>query len=181
MKTMMTLIALVLTILPGMYALADWSVVTQTDDMTGVSTQIAISDSTKSVSPMGFPYQDTTAFVAVRCNLNNKGERFYWPFIIFSSSPNGAGDNIGSGESEIPIATRWDDGEVDRSGTWLMRWGANSMMPYNIAPSKFAHKLMQHDTLRIGIQWYGNGTPVFAIDLTGSSAAIGSVSCPKLR
>ena len=78
------------------YAHAQWRTSISRDEMTGEKSCHAQSAVTGPTSPMGFPYNDLTAWLGI----GHKGTK-EWAYIGFTQAPNLADGDVGDGYSDL--------------------------------------------------------------------------------
>lgn len=141
-----------------------WKVRVSEDEMSGDKTVYAISPSTTSIKRMSFPYTGTQAWLGYGCSSDSE-----WLYVGFSEAPNLTNTEAKTGGySTFSNRVRWDS-ELDRE-SFSQEWG-----------DKFIHfedkvnsirKVMSSETVRLELNWHGNGQVHFDFTLDGSKASI---------
>lgn len=140
-----------------------WRTSVNTDEMTGKVQAFAISPRVSATEPMGWPYNDTRAWLGVGCNDSDE-----WAYFGFTDGPNITDDKTESGYSVINTRVRWD--QSIENTQLLQEWGASSIHFKNAAEG--IQKIVGRNSVLLELNWYGEGRVYFEFSLKGSSAAV---------
>ena len=140
-----------------------WTSSSGTDEMTGELRGFAFSPSVGPTRSMAFPYGDTRSHLAVGCNSSSQ-----WSYFHFSESPNLTGGSNHDGYEVFKARIRWDSTVTDVE--LIQEWGANTLH-FRDESSAIA-SIKAGRSVRLELDWYGQGKVYFEYSLDGSSAAI---------
>jgi len=132
--------------------------------MTGATSYHAHSAQTPATEPMGFPYQNTRAWLGYGCSGFSE-----WAYIGFSESPNLGGTTIADGHERIRTRIRWDE-DAPETVDLRQDWGASFIrFAYGV---QTVERMTSAGSVLLELNWYGSGGTYFRFSLSGSSAAI---------
>ncbi|MEM9402833.1 MAG: hypothetical protein AAGA44_10125 [Pseudomonadota bacterium] len=142
-----------------------WRHRSSTDEMTGEVSHYATSPDAMPARQMSFPYANMRSWVAFGCKKGSE-----WAYFGFTTSPNITGDETRRGYNEIDTRIRWDSTVSET--TLVQEWGSKFLHFSNTEKSSAAAKLAGANSVRLELNWYGQGKVHFDYTLKGSSAAI---------
>lgn len=157
--------------------MASWVVKSDTDRLSGVVEEYAVSDHVAPMDGMEFPYQDVESWLAVSCNTGKEKTAY----IGFSESPNIINAATKDGYNVIKTRIRWDgviEGGDIRVTVLTQEWGSRFLFfgPDKDAPAEML--ISEEDSMTLELNWFGNGKVYFKYSLAGSTQAMNQV-CPK--
>ncbi len=142
-----------------------WRYFSQTDEMTGEVSHFAMSPDAKPARQMSFPYSGVKSWVAFGCNSSSE-----WAYFGFTDSPNITGDQTRDGYNEIETRIRWDSAVSETK--LIQEWGSDAVHFSRAEKAEAAGRLASSNSVRLELNWYGQGRVHFDYTLKGSSAAI---------
>lgn len=142
-----------------------WRSFTSVDEMTGEVSSYAVSESVYPNKIMDSPYGNVTSWLAMGCK-----NRKVWAYIGFSEILNLTNGKISYGGSgkDIPVRIRWDD-DVESIELWQ---SFNSTTLFFSNDEQVVRRMKSASSMKLELQWYGNGAVYFQYPLKGSSKAI---------
>lgn len=143
-----------------------WNTHNSVDEMTGESSNFAISPAVTSTTQMSFPYGGTEGRLVVACN-----EQQEFTYLMFTQSPNLLNTDTQDGYDRISTRIRWDD-EVENI-TMTQEWGSSAL--HFRHASNVISKIMSSNKVLLELNWYGNGRTYFEFSLNGSADAISKI------
>lgn len=146
---------------------AAWNVSGSTDPMTNEKAYYATSDSTSSLRPMGFPYEDTKSWVGVGCD----GTGSKWVYFGFTNKPNMTDDDTKDGYSVAHRRIKWDDRLTSIRMT--QSWGSDFI---HASDDKLTIiNLKKHSSVTLDMSgWHSAEGAYFTYGLAGATKAINS-------
>lgn len=153
-----------LSVLP---AVAQWTTTSTTDEMTGATRHIAMSDPTEPTREMDFPYQDLEGRIVVACEGGAEMAILY-----FTKRPNLTDTDYGaSGGPAVDTRVKFDDKIKDLR----VRHESGRQSLTIAGDTFFIRDVMESSTALVELPWYGHGDVYFRFSLTGSVEAIQSI------
>jgi|SRR5690625_419257 len=154
-------------VLSSMPAHAAWTAHKFKDDFTGAVVWNAMGDEVSPESPLDFPYRGTAAHIVIG---KQNGELF--AAIVFNGSINIVGGSYGVYTGAVAYKV---DAIIDGDRETITMYQTNSendtlRIRY---VDWFINKVRNNDTIKIRLQWYGNGGVVFLFHTDGAKKAIG--------
>lgn len=171
--------------------LPSWSSFTSSDEMTKEFHAFATSPRIGPTKPMGFPYGDVVAWLAVGCDTKSE-----WAYLGFTDAPNLNDTDTEDGYNVINTRVRWD--ESVESTRLTQKWGAKFLHFSNAR--QIISKIENGNAALLELNWHGEGFQVrdasaarlvrlgvhprqtyFEFPLRGSSAALANMraSCKQ--
>ena len=155
-----------------------WQVETDVDRMTGEHRRYALSDLVKAEALLIWPYAGIRSWVQVDCDGKYEGAS-----IGFLEPPNLV-DEVRKidGWDDYDILVQWDDDpKTTEAQRMRQRWGGHYL--HVLKDDEFIKKLQARRSLRVALNWYGQGRVTFSYALTGSNAAISQAvaSCREVK
>ncbi|TLM63963.1 MAG: zinc ribbon domain-containing protein [Deltaproteobacteria bacterium] len=140
-----------------------WETFSSKDEMTGKRSSYATSPTITPKNPMAFPYQDTTAWLAVGCNKGSE-----WAYIGFSKAPNLNDTETGDGYNVIKTRFKWNN--TVETAEFIQKWGGESIHFEN---AKYAITHIASSSVAVlELDWHGQRPVHFEFPLHGASAAL---------
>ena len=168
----MRIISVVLTILLGLSSTAFcWNVTTVKDPMTGKIQVFAMSSAVPPQKRMGFPYQNTRAWLGVGCEGKSKStfnDTSEWAFIGFTTVPNLRNTEIRDGYSIVRVRVKWDD--TIETEALTQEWG-DKFLSF-LSDSYVIQKIQESNYMLLELNWFGEGMVYFKFPLKSSAKAI---------
>lgn len=142
---------------------SNFYVTSSVDEMTGEVSHYALSRSTRSLRQMSFPYTNTEGNLGFGCTSVSE-----WVFMGFTNAPNLNETDTEDGYNLIRTRIRFDD-QVQQAEL-TQEWGSSFI--HFVGAQNIIPKLIDSSTLRVELNWHGEGNVHFEINLDGSTAAI---------
>jgi len=163
MRKGMLVLTVVLISLLATAVFGEWTLTYFTDEMTGQRTWYASSPISYPNSVMNFPYADACAWLIVLYNGEND-----LPLVLFNLIPTFLNTSIGDGYYLLSTRVKWNN-SVEQMEFYQPILG-NGL--FFIDYKRATKMIRASKTMRIELNWLGNGLVYFDFDLTGASKAI---------
>ncbi len=163
-------IAIMLEVVGISYAAENWKISVDTDEMTEEKTCYALSKNVPPTRPMGFPYNDTRAWLGIGYD----GKK-YWVFVGFNTIPNILDTDISSSGDYEYFFTRvkWDRDTIE---SVELSHDVGSRFLHFYDDDKIIEKIKNHKTMLLELKWFGEGKVYFKFPLTGAKEAIDKIT-----
>lgn len=145
---------------------SSWSNSTSKDEMTGEKSAYANSLTVGPTKTMGFPYQDTQAWLGVGCDSKSE-----WVYVGFNTAPNLNDTEITDGHNIIKTRIKFD--ESIENVTLIQKWGASSI--HFDSDASIITKIMNSKSALLELQWHGEQQTYFEFPLNGAGDTIQAI------
>lgn len=140
-----------------------WTKSTSTDEMRGTRSTFVISPDIRPLTPMSFPYGDTTMNLAIACNDGNE-----WAYLVFSNQPNIVGDTPRGTFSEAVLDISWG---AEISGHSVTQEPGSRFLHFRDDADIFM-RIESSPHMIVEIPWYSQGRVQFSVSLEHGKQAV---------